>query len=631
MKHTYYLKTQPRLYRFAFFFIIAAIVVTNFLLQDYGSWRMERIFIELLPVFFTATVISDEYEQRREGLLFVSRTPIFKQAVMKFGYGWLFSQTFILLAFISAYFTHMEQDFTRWIVLVIYSTFLSLLGFTVSNITRKSLYGLGSALVYWVVMVTMGFSSNEKLWPVSVVLNNDLSIHVVWGNLASLLGLSYLLFVFNIWFIGKGEGIRKPLVVVNSMLLLMVLAALGVYGYMGDRWAVTPIRIINADQGSFIVVATNNPEVTRVLNEHHLKFVSSDDVSISDFSKQDIVLITSSEDEIDNSKLQTLLAHGNVAFTDMGIKAGDKEIYEADAYRTIFNNVFNPDKKVVHLDSREWNHQDIQYLLNTAAGSFIALHQGIPVARSNYSKVDKLDDQMKLTGEESWFVQGEGTFKVLYQTLSEIEAKEFLTIWEPISEQVNKLLPAPMNVKVLQITNGHDGVLGNPNTHQTITLNYRTIKELEPSKFGGRDWLDQIAVSLLSQTLFQHFDHRDIQYSISQYVFLDQLGQSIETKIPAEYMKSHYEFSLKERAQAMLEEGRYLQDNKELLNAGNANSLLYYMLHQIDSLPNADSFWTEITLNENGSEGALKELFAKYLPLSDIELLFNLYNPVANE
>lgn len=628
MKFSYYIKTQPRLYLLAAVCITLVVVVTNVLLQDYGSWRMERVFIILLPVFFTANVISDEYEHRREGLLFVTHTPIYKHAFVKFVFGWLFTQIFIFLMFTSGYIVGMERDYSRWIVLLVYSTYLSLFGLTIANITRNSLYGFGAAVVYWIVMVTVGFSVNERMWPISIILNNDLATLLVWNNLVSLLALSYLLIVFNFWFIGKGERIRKRLTWVNCVLLLTVLATLGVYGYKENEQAQAPTRIINATKGqeTLFLVATDNREVIKELDEMNVVYTRPEAVSELELSEHNIVLITTEEDESDSILIKDLLSKSNISMTETGIRAGKKEIYQADSFRTILSNVFNPLKEVVHLDSKNWTQQSIRYLLSAESGSFIALNQEVQGATSSYAKIDHLDKHLTLSNTGSWFVKRDGTAKVLYQKLSESQADEFLVIWKLISDQVNKMLPASMNVDVLQITKQNEEKFDSTIFPQLLKINYRTIKELEPSKFGGRDWLEEIAVSLLSQTIFKHVENKEIQFACSQYVFLNRLGSFLETEFGEEYWHTHYDYSLKDRAEALFEEGQALLQKKELLNAGNVNSVLYYLLYKVDNSPNADSLLQKVMLSKKGNERVLKNLLTEYTPASDVDYIFSIYN-----
>lgn len=599
------------------------IVLSNLLTRSDQTWATARTFIILLPVFFTSNVISDEYENHREGFVFVTSTPIYKQSIVKFVYGFLLSHGFILLAYLSAYAVGLETTFSHWFTIIVCSLFLSLLGMTVANLTKQSLLGVGVSLIYWTVMATLGYSLNEDLWFISVVLNIGLTSQVVWNNVWSLLGLSYVLILVNIWIIGKGEKIRKPLLITNVSLIIVAVGLMGGYQYKLGQGASTSSHLISSihKKENLVVLAGADQVVETELIKRNIPYVVSQNIQPEDLKQHNVILISSNEKVIEDAILKSLESEVKITMTEMGINVEGKEIYHGDAYRLISENPVNTNKSVLYLNARKWTEGSFSYLLDHISEGLLVLQEGKPVATSNFIKGQSPAKRLELL-DKGWFVKGDATSHILFKNLAEAKANQFLKIWQPISEHVNKMLPKDMQMHALQII---DAKLDQALSSEVLSINYDSMKELEPYRLGGRDWIEKISTSMLSQTYFKNIENPELRFVFSKYILLNKLAPQIEAAITPHFWKEQYEVSLAIISRDAQEEGQHYVQNPDFINRETANSLIYYLLNQVERSSQLDSLLKELSSLHTVSDKQVKGLFASYLSPTEVDKIFGLY------
>lgn len=194
--------------------------------KDAISWFYIKLFVIVFPVFYTGNVLSEEYEHNRSYIIFTTKTPIYVQGFTQFLSALGANCVMIFIMYISAYMAGLEHSLLGVFPLLAYTCFLSALAFTFSNLTRKNAVGFAVALLYWGLFFMAGTKANEMLMPLSTLININLQYDIVWYNVLSMLSFAIMLFLFNIWFIGKGEGIRKKITCVGmptTLLLILLL------------------------------------------------------------------------------------------------------------------------------------------------------------------------------------------------------------------------------------------------------------------------------------------------------------------------------------------------------------------------------------------------------------------------
>lgn len=602
------------------------IILSNLLTRSDQTWATARTFIILLPVFFTSNIISDEYENHREGFVFVTSTPIYIQSIVKFAYGFLVSHGFILLAYLSAYAVGLETTFSHWLTIIVSSLFLSLLGMTFSNLTKQSLLGLGVSVIYWTVMVTLGYRLNEDLWFISVVLNIALTSQVIWNNVWSLVGLSYLLIMVNIWLIGKGEKIRKPLLITNVSLIIIAVGLIGGYQYKLEQGASISSQLIESvqEEETMVVLSGADLIVEAELTKRNIPYVISPNIQPEELKQHNIILISSDEKKIEDTNLKSLESKTKITMTEMGLKVEGKEVYQGDAYRLISENALNTNKSVLRLNAKKWTKGSFSYLLDHVSEGLLVLQQGKPVASSNFIAGQSIAKRLNLL-DSGWFVKGDAASRILFKNLSEAKANQFLEIWQPISEHVNKMLPTDMQMHVLQIIDAKNDPLDQALSSEVLSIKYDSIKELEPYRLGGRDWIEKITTSMLSQTYFKNMENPELQFVFSKYILLNQLSPQLEAAISPDFWKEQYELSLAIISRDAQEEGQHYVQNPDFINRETANSLMYYLLNQVDRSSQLDSLLNDMMSLPKVSDEQVKGLFQTYLNPSEVDKIFGLY------
>lgn len=218
-------KTRPKTLILGTGFIFFYTLLATLGMKDIVSWYYIKLLIMILPVFYAGNTISNEYEYNREGILFTSKTPIYVQGLTQFISALLVNCVMITLMYLSAYISGLEHNLLGFVPLVAYACFLSALAFTCSNITRKNAVGFAAAILYWGLFFMTGQKANELLMPLSILINVNLSYDIIWYNVLSMMSFAIILFLWNIWYLGKGEGVRRKLTFISipTTLLLVVL------------------------------------------------------------------------------------------------------------------------------------------------------------------------------------------------------------------------------------------------------------------------------------------------------------------------------------------------------------------------------------------------------------------------
>ncbi|GAA0740701.1 ABC transporter permease [Clostridium oceanicum] len=217
----YHIKQQSKL----ILGIIAAFLVLNvytILSKDEITWSSTVIILTLLPTFFTAHSFSKELEEKTEFLIFTSKTPKYKLLIQKYISGWIISEILIFITYIMAFGVGLENSMIDLLAVVIYSTFLSLVGLFCSNIFKKTLIGYGVPLL----LVVSGMLGLLKKYPnISLVINLQLESIVVWSNLIIITLFCILFIIINLWLVSKGENFRKKLTVIGIIVVFVTASA----------------------------------------------------------------------------------------------------------------------------------------------------------------------------------------------------------------------------------------------------------------------------------------------------------------------------------------------------------------------------------------------------------------------
>ncbi|NOH16670.1 ABC transporter permease [Clostridium cochlearium] len=206
----YYLKQQSKIMKGIAATFVTLVILLN-LSSDGREWYMFSIIITILPLFFTSNIFSSEVENKRDFLIFTSRTPKYIVLMQKYLAMWLMSEGIIFIAYLSAIFSGFEKSLFSFMIIVIYSTVLSLIGLLVSNISNNTLFGYGVSVGIFISQMMLGATWHEKYPFLSINVNLINRSVKIWSNILFMIILIIILIILNLFIVSRGEHIRRKL------------------------------------------------------------------------------------------------------------------------------------------------------------------------------------------------------------------------------------------------------------------------------------------------------------------------------------------------------------------------------------------------------------------------------------
>ncbi|WP_105615853.1 ABC transporter permease [Vallitalea okinawensis] len=215
--------------------LIALFTIPSLTKQLVNDWLMVQYVLLLVPTFFIGSVISEVFENKREGFLFVSKTPAYRQLITRVLWGIFYSQAYIGILFLIAILTGTEISALRWVIVSVDSMFLAMLALTAANITRNSLYGYGLVIIYWGLNLLLGSVFAEKIWFMSIFLNLSLMYTTHYNSLMTLTQFTLLLFLFNVIWLSRFEKAWRFLLKFTSLILVITLGITSLFYSMNQK------------------------------------------------------------------------------------------------------------------------------------------------------------------------------------------------------------------------------------------------------------------------------------------------------------------------------------------------------------------------------------------------------------
>lgn len=214
--------------------LIVLFTIPSITKQLVNDWLMIQTILLLIPTFFIGSVVSEVYENKREGYLFVSKTPAYQQMITRVLWGTFYSQVYIGSLFLVAILSGTEISYMRWVTVLVDSMFLAMLALTISNLTKNTLLGYAVVIVYWGLNLMLGSILAEKIWFISIILNLSLMYTTHYDSLMTLSLLTILLFLFNVFWLSRHEKARGFLIKFSSLLVVLTMCVTSLF-YILDK------------------------------------------------------------------------------------------------------------------------------------------------------------------------------------------------------------------------------------------------------------------------------------------------------------------------------------------------------------------------------------------------------------
>jgi hypothetical protein len=609
-------------------FIILSIVGN--ISRDYNTWHYMKGLLIVMPVFLISNILSEEYACFREGILFTCRMPVYRQMLKRFLWSWAFSQVLILIAYLSAFFVGLEYNFSRYIALMIISTFLSLLGLTASNISRKSLVGFAIPLAYWGLQMVLGFKFNESIKLFSVIVNVEIITQMVWMNLIVLFILSVIMLIFNIWYVGKGEKIRIPLLKYSAIVLVVAFMGTGICYFIHYSKDTAASKILR-DKDTIFVIDSDNSSVYEFVNNRKINYTHLKDFDIKK-TDNNIVFIT----ESNSPNLKIIKEKNNfmkkINTNNEGVEVDDISVLNGSAYRAVCLNPENNKQQLVYMESTCWNEKSLELLFNEKRGNFIAVKDDICLAKSYYNvkNISSLSDKIKLRYKNSWLMKKKGDVRVLFRDIPKAGVKidDIVDIWAITYEELNKRVKEKIDVNTLQMYYRDNG----ENLHKNaVKVEIRDRRSFEPAKFTREPFVEIIPDSAIEQLIFKNIEDNAIKGAWSDYLKNTIIIQAFGERADKEFLEINYHKDIRNYPKEYIEniENRMKSiSNKEDYKISDAYYVAVYMLNSLyNNTEDLSTFIDEIYRTENKiNNKELESILSKYCRETKISGLFDIYN-----
>jgi hypothetical protein len=346
------LKLIPRSMWNGLIFLTVIIMAGNILAQSNVTWQMFKMVLILLPVFIASTVLSRDIESGCDAFVFTSRTAKYKLFLKRFFLLWLAIELLITLMYLSAIIAGLEHNLSGLLILIIYSTFLGLLGASSANLSGNSMIAYSVPLAYWMAFFALGYNINEKFSLISLI-NIYVTEYLFWNNLIFLAFLSILMLIFNLWYLSKGEHFRKKLLALTSMLFIVVILLSGSVYYLGTyKPYQNQVDILSGRQSSALIVLDSKERfVPEALAGMDIKYFS--DIESRDLVGRDVIRIA--ERPITSPFFENEWLEGPLELKN--IEDEYISILNAKALKVVTENPFDEDHYLIYMQSPDWNDE----------------------------------------------------------------------------------------------------------------------------------------------------------------------------------------------------------------------------------------------------------------------------------
>ncbi|CDI48701.1 hypothetical protein BN906_00676 [Clostridium tetani 12124569] len=200
LKIKYSIKTKNK---FSILSVGLYYITCIFLILFADLWDFVKLTSPLIPIILCTNVLSEEYDNKREGMILPNATPLYKIVFLRYFINFFISQLMIVSLFFIAWLTKYYKGLflKDFIVLFFYSLFLTLMGLIVSNIAKSTIHGYSVSIGYFIFQIVVGNFLFGKYCPIlASSFSLTLKEHIIMSNLYFMIAISIILF-FIIYYI----------------------------------------------------------------------------------------------------------------------------------------------------------------------------------------------------------------------------------------------------------------------------------------------------------------------------------------------------------------------------------------------------------------------------------------------
>ncbi|MEF9951078.1 MAG: DMT family transporter [Clostridium sp.] len=593
MNFIYYLKIQSNMVLRGLIIFCIVSLISILVLKDITTWGFIKIACIIIPMFVSTSSLVDIYENKMDGILFSSLKPKHEQVIIKFLYGWGLAEVMVFVLYIVAYFANLEDGFLTWIYILIYSTFLSSLGFFISVFAKTYLVSIIVPLAYWAVQLLGGIRFNEVIKPVSIVIGMELNEKIIWSNIIVISLLSIVFCWISLWILSKGEKFQIKLRNVTGVITVILACILIGYTYFDYKKDTQQYEVINNKlNNSIYVLETDSDVVKDYLKSRGFKYISISQLTTKDLNNN-IVYITSKDSQLRKApkfirdEISNIRSENNIITFD---RVGVSDIR---GFRILDTNNINPNKSVIYMYSDIWDKEQLDLLFNKKEGNFVAVSNKI-LAESNYSKftINNLLENIELY-QDTNFIQSKNSTYIKYRNKEHVKIGEILDIWNNVYLATKEYVLDKNKINTLQL---YEDKLNENNNVGKLILPVKSAKNFKSYKTGGMNWINEISILAIENMIFKNVKDEELRYSWSYYYYNRMLALDKLNNINKQYIKDNYEYDIYEEAKEYINSIHSLDTNIDSYEFGDdfyiGSKILDYILES----------------NKQNSEKAIKDI-----------------------
>ena len=524
-------KTKSKFIKYIMVILLLLVIVTSIMGDSY-TWTMLKLTLVVLPSLFTVDIISEVYEKKLEGMIFLTSTPLYKQFIKRFLAGILLGGIAIITSFsIAALGKLTTFTITSCLLILLSSIYIALLGVTFSNITKKSILGFFISIIFIGIFMTSS-DFNERYLLISPLINSlYITQDFYLSNILSLTIMSLLLFYFNIFWLSKGEKIRETASILFLILFVIIGSILfGNFAY-GNYERNKLNRIVgNLENETQYILLIENKAVKDFMVKKG--FAYSEDINkIKGYKDKNIVIIS-------DKKNLDLLNIDNLSFVENGINFDGKIILNGSAICIAKDNLYNKNKKSIFFISNNWNEKQLKMFFDGGLDNLVIMDDKDWLLKSKNTNIKNTNRNIELN-ENTWYTDSYENTRIIYRYMTSSEKKnEISKIWNIVYKNLVDLTKNNKVDNLLQlrmISNLQYDELLYPERFNIETLKIR----FNSHKEGGKDWTEYITQEALEKILFKNISNSNMVGGFSDYIRINFIMPSLFDSLGEEYWKEN--------------------------------------------------------------------------------------------
>lgn len=440
LKIKYSIKTKNK-------FLIVSIglyyITCIFLILFADLWEFVKLTAVLIPIVLCTNVLSEEYDNKREGMIIPNGTPLYKIVFSRYFIYFFLSQLMIASLFFIGWFTkYYTGMFVKdFIIVFFYSLFLTLLGLLVSNITKDTIKGYSISIGYFIFQLVVGNFIFGKYCPlIASSFNLSLKEHIIKSNLYFMIGISIILFFINLLYICSEKKIKKIVFKILALSLSIFIIVIFSNKYINYNRSVSASKVLTKTEKPVYIIDETDKKLASYCKNKNINFIKENKLNLEKYKDKNIVVISKYNSDLANNIKDTLKLNINLDKRDLMI---DKNgIYNANSYRILLQNPLNKENKILFIQRRVFNDKDLDTLLNEKQGGFIAVKDGLVLANAVYDteniNTTNFFEKINIVDNNGWFIKKNNNAELLYRSLETRDVNYLFSSWNNIKNIIDK-------------------------------------------------------------------------------------------------------------------------------------------------------------------------------------------------